>query len=156
MSDEHLSADKPIQPTYPSEQDHIQMMLRMKRIAVVGLSDDPSKPSFQVASYLLAQGKEIIPVNPNVTSVFGIKSCATLAEIPGEIELVNVFRRSEACAEVAAAAIARGARGIWLQSGVKNAEARALAQRAKIHFTQDRCLMVEHLSHRTPEDYAKR
>ena len=136
-------------PTPPSsdETNEIAAMLNMKRIAIVGLSDDPSRPSFQVASYLLAHGKEVIPVNPTTVMVMGLKAYARLADIPGEIELVNVFRRSEFCAEVTKDAIARGAKGVWLQAGIHNDEARALARKAGIHYVEGRCIMVEHMHH---------
>ncbi|HEX3983489.1 MAG TPA: CoA-binding protein [Acidisoma sp.] len=111
---------------------------------MVGLSDDPSRPSFGIASYLLSVGKEVIPINPNHARVLGLKCYASLAEVPGPIDLVNVFRRPEYCAGIVRSAIAIGAKGFWLQSGIISREARQLAIAAKIDFIQNRCIMVEH------------
>src|SRR5262245_3202210 len=83
-----------------SEFTIIQRLLGAQRIAVVGLSDSPGRPSYGVASYLLDAGKEIIPVNPNHASVFGLKCYSSLEEVPGKIDLVDVFRRPEHCPEV--------------------------------------------------------
>lgn len=125
--------------------DVIQRMLNAKRIAVVGLSDDPSRPSFGVARYLQSVGKQIIPVNPRHREILGATCYAALEEIPGKIDLVNVFRRPEYCADVVRSAVAIKAGGVWLQSGITNEEARQIAESAGIDFVQDRCIMVEHM-----------
>ena len=127
-----------------SDADAIARMLGAGRIAVVGLSDDPSRPSYQIASYLMSEGYEVVPVNPTHATVMGLKSYPTLKDVPGEVDVVNVFRRPEFCADIARDAIAKGAKGVWLQSGVRNDEAKRLAQSAGIDFVQDRCIMVEH------------
>jgi predicted CoA-binding protein len=119
-------------------------MLGAGRIAIVGLSDDPSRPSYQIAAYLQSQGYEVVPVNPTHAMVMGMKSYPTLREVPGEVDVVNVFRRPEFCADITRDAIAIGAKGIWLQSGVRNDEAKKLAAAAGVDFVQDRCIMVEH------------
>ena len=118
----------------------MERMLNARRIAVVGLSDDPSRPSFGVASYLLAAGKEVISVNPNHERVLGLKCYPSLTLAPGPIDLVDVFRRPEFCADVVREAITVGAKGVWLQSGD---EARELAGRAKLDYVENRCLMVD-------------
>jgi predicted CoA-binding protein len=123
----------------------ISRMLRWRRIVIVGASDDPSRASFAIASYVLGQQYELVPVNPNHTSVIGLKCYATLADVPGRVELVNVFRRPEFCAEVARDAIACGATGLWLQSGIRSDEARRLAHGADLDYVEDRCIMVEHM-----------
>jgi uncharacterized protein len=125
----------------------IARMLQARRIAVVGLSDDPSRPSFGVASYLISVGKEVFPVNPNHEQVLGVKCYRSLAEVPGPIDLVDVFRRPQFVADVVRDAIAAGARGVWLQSGITSAQARQLATGAGIDFVENRCLMVEHMRH---------
>ena len=125
-----------------------QRMLRANRIAVVGLSDDPSRPSYDVAKYLRSVGKEIIPVNPKYETVMGLKCYATLDEVPGPIDVVDVFRRPEYCADVTEAAVRVGAKGVWLQSGIVSREAEAIARKAGIDFVQDRCLKVEHMFRR--------
>ncbi len=127
-----------------SDAEAIARMLGAGRIAVVGLSDDPNRPSYQIASYLKSEGYEVVPVNPTHATVMGLKSYPTLRDVVGEVDVVNVFRRPEFCADVARDAIAIGAKGLWLQSGVQNVEARKLAQSAGIDFVQDRCIMVEH------------
>jgi predicted CoA-binding protein len=122
----------------------IERMLGAGRIAIVGLSDDPSRPSYQIALYLKAEGYEVVPVNPTHATVLGMTSYPTLRDVPGEVDVVNVFRRPEFCADVTRDAIAIGVKGVWLQSGIRNEEARKLAQSAGINFVQDRCIMVEH------------
>jgi len=123
-------------------------MLRASRVAIVGLSDDPSRPSFQIASYLLGRGFDVVPVNPTHATVLGMTCYPSLDAVPGTIDLVNVFRRPEYCADVARQAVAVGAKGLWLQSGVRNAEAKRIAAEAGIDFVQDRCIMIEHMSQR--------
>jgi predicted CoA-binding protein len=123
----------------------IQEMLRAHRIAIVGASNMPGRASYEIANYLLDVGKEVIPVNPNHSSVLGLKCFASLEEVPGKIELVNVFRRPEFCADVVRSAIKVGGKAVWLQSGIRNEEARNLAIQAGLGFIQDRCLMVEHM-----------
>ena len=123
----------------------IRRMLAGKRIAVVGLSDDPSRPSYDVARYLLSAGKEVIPVNPNHAKVIGLKCYPSLGQVPGPVDVVDVFRRSEFCAAVVRDAIDAGAKGVWLQSGIVSVEAERLAAEAGIDFVQDRCLKVEHM-----------
>jgi predicted CoA-binding protein len=125
----------------------IRRMLAGRRIAVVGLSDDPGRPSYDVARYLQSVGKEIIPVNPNHAKLLGLKCYASLAAVPGPVDVVDVFRRPEFCAGVVREAIAAGAKGVWLQSGIVSDEAERLAAEAGIDFVQDRCLKVEHMFH---------
>ena len=137
-------------PTTPSEDEDvvIRRMLAGKRIAVVGLSDDPSRPSYGVSKYMKDRGYDLVGVNPNCASAFGVTCYPTLADVPGNVDVVNVFRRPLACADVTRQAIQKGARGVWLQAGIRNDEARKLARDAGIDFIQDRCIMVEHMHHR--------
>ena len=128
-----------------NQNDVIQRLLEAKRIAVVGLSDDPSRPSFGVARYLQSVGKQIVPVNPRYQNILGQTCYAKLEDIPGKIDLVNVFRRPGFCTEVVRLAVALKAGGVWLQSGITNEEARQVAESAGIDFVQDRCIMVEHM-----------
>jgi len=115
-----------------------------KTIAVVGLSSDPMKPSYEVSEYMQRQGYRIIPVNPKESEVLGEKAYAKLEEIPEPVDLVNVFRRPAQTPDVVRAAIAIGAKSVWLQLGIANEEARAIAERAGLPFVQDRCLLIEH------------
>lgn len=130
-------------PSPGDERIAIKRMLGARRIAVVGLSDDPGKASYRVAAYLQSAGKEIFPVNPTVLEVLGRRACAALDQVPGPIEVVNVFRRAEACPEVVDAAVRAGARGVWLQSGITSVGARRIAEAAGIDYVEDRCIMVE-------------
>ena len=123
----------------------VDRMLKAKRIAVVGMSDDPSRPSNGIGGYLISHGYEVIPITPTHQSIMGRKCYPTLADVPGKIDIVNVFRRPEFCADVVKDAIAVGAKGVWLQSGIRNDEGRVLAADAKIDFVEDRCIMVEHM-----------
>src|SRR5436190_5082055 len=135
----------PAEPNDAEEIRAIAQMLAAQRIAIVGASDDPFRASNQIASYLLAHGKQVIPINPNHDEVLGLKCYPTLRDAPGPIEVVNVFRRPEFCADVARQAIEIGAKGIWLQSGICNEEAQKLARQAGILFVQDQCIMVQHM-----------
>lgn len=114
-----------------------------RRIAVVGLSDEPHRASFGVASYLLRQGYEIIPVNPTIDEVLGLRAYPSLADVPGEIDLVDVFRRREYLADVARQAAAVSARALWLQLALASTEARTIAEGAGMDFVEDACLKVE-------------
>ena len=93
-------------PPSPEEKAPMERMLAGRRIAVVGLSDDPTRPSYEVAQYLASIGLEIIPVNPKCERVLGRKCYASLREVPGKIDVVDVFRRAEFCPEVVKEAIA--------------------------------------------------
>jgi predicted CoA-binding protein len=115
-----------------------------KTIAVVGLSGRRSRPSYGVSEYMQSQGYRIIPVNPNEAEILGEKSWATLDEVPERIDIVDIFRRSEAVPEVVDAAIRIGARGIWMQEGVVNEEAAAKARDAGLEVVMDRCILKEH------------
>ncbi len=130
-------------PTSDDEAAAIARMLQANVIAVVGLSDDPSRTSHPIAAQLQAAGKRIIPVNPNCKMVFGEVCHPSLSAIGEPVDLVNVFRRSDACAQVTADAIAIGAKGVWLQSGIVNEKARKLAAESGIDFVQNRCIGVE-------------
>jgi uncharacterized protein len=142
-----MSEDACPLPTGPkgTEADAVRRMLAGTRIAVVGLSDDPSRPSYDVASYLRSAGKEILPVNPNHRTVMGLTCYPSLGAVPGPIDVVDVFRRPEFCAEVVREAVEVGAKGVWLQSGIKSEEAREIARKAGIDFVQNRCLKVDHM-----------
>lgn len=119
-----------------------------RRIAVVGLSDEPYRASFGVASYLLRRGYEIVPVNPTIDEVLGLRSYPSLADVPGKVDMVDVFRRPEHLAGVAREAVAVGASSLWLQLGLSSSEARSIAEGAGIDFIEDACLKVE-VAHRT-------
>ena len=128
--------------------DAIGRMLAGNRIAVFGLSDDPSRPSYGVSAYMKRAGYTILPVNPSCESALGQRCHPSLADVRGLVDVVNVFRRPLACPDVVRAAIAAGATGVWLQSGIVSDEAARLAAAAGLAFVQDRCIMVEHAARR--------
>lgn len=115
-----------------------------KRIAVVGLSDRAFRPSYGVARLMNMEGYTVIPVNPNVESVFGIPAYDHLLDIPGEIDLVNIFRRPEYVPDIVDAAIEKNVRSIWMQLGVIHPEAAEKALKAGIDVVMDRCWAVEY------------
>lgn len=114
-----------------------------KTVAVVGLSDKTERPSHVVARYLQQRGYRIIPVNPAVREVLGEKPYRSLAEIPGGVDLVNVFRKSEHVPGIAEEAIRIGAKFFWMQEGVRSERAREMLGAAGIPVVMDRCLMKE-------------
>ena len=130
-----------------TEADTIRHILRSYRsVAVVGLSPKPHRASHEVASYMQKHGWRIIPINPNATEILGEKAYPSLLEAARfeRIELVDVFRNSADVPPVAADAIAIGAKALWLQLGISNAQASSAAQAAGLHTVQNKCLMVEH------------
>ena len=115
-----------------------------KTIAVVGLSSDPSRPSNGVASYMRRRGYTVIPVNPNETEVFGDKSYPSLADVPEQIDLVDIFRRSDEAGKAVDEAIAIGAKAVWLQEGVIDEAAATRAHAAGLLVVMDRCWLKDH------------
>ncbi len=130
----------------PSDEQLRAWLTRARTIAVVGLSDKPDRDSYQIASYLKAQGYRVIPVNPTVPDLLGEKSYPSLSAIPPDvrIDIVDVFRRNEHVPGVVAEALARGTGGIWMQLGVRNEEAADRARSTGIPVVEDSCIMVQH------------
>ena len=128
----------------PEEAEVRQALSQHKRIAVVGLSDKPHRASYGVAQYLKNHGYEIFPVNPQAEEVMGLRSYPDLASVPGPVDIVDVFRRSEFTPAIAREAVAIGARMLWLQLGLINEEAAEIARQANMMVVQDACLKVEH------------
>jgi uncharacterized protein len=120
-----------------------QILAEANVIAVVGASRDPSKPAHTVPLQMLRHGWRIIPVNPFVDEVFGVKTVPTLADIDEPIDLVDVFRPARDAVDVVRQAVAIKAPAVWLQSGIVSAEARRIAEEAGIDYVEDRCLAVE-------------
>jgi uncharacterized protein len=116
-----------------------------RNVAVVGLSDSPYRTSHAIANAIQRAGYKIFPVNPNLTGpVLGEEPYATVEEIPEPIDIVDVFRRSEKVAPVAEDAVAAGAKVLWMQSGVINAEAAKYAEEHDLTVVMDRCIKVDH------------
>jgi hypothetical protein len=123
------------------------VLRRARRIAVVGASANPARPSYGVVGYLLDAGYDVLPVNPNETEVHGRPAFASLADAVaagGPVEIVDVFRRSELCVAHAREAVAAGARCLWLQLGVVNWEAARIAAEGGLSVVMDRCTAIEH------------
>lgn len=121
----------------------IETLLSAKRIAIVGLSDNPHRAAWSIASYLRSIGREIVPVNPQFEELMDVRCYPSISAVPEPVDLVDVFRRAEFCPEVVRDAIVAKAGGVWLQSGIVSGEALAIANEAKMRFVQDRCLMVD-------------
>jgi predicted CoA-binding protein len=115
-----------------------------KTIAVAGLSNNPMRASYGVSEYMQEQGYQIIPVNPNEQEVLGEKAYPTLDDVPGPIDIVNIFRRPEFVPEIVEAAIRKGAHTVWMQEGVVNEAAAARAREAGLNVVMDRCILKEH------------
>ncbi len=129
-----------------SESDAITKILASsKSIAVVGLSNRRMRASFGVAQYLQTAGYHVIPVNPNETEVLGEKSYARLLDVPGPVDIVDIFRRSVFVPEIVDSAIRIGARCVWMQEGVVHAEAAERARRAGLFVMMNSCILKEHI-----------
>jgi predicted CoA-binding protein len=123
----------------------IQSILhRARTIAIVGLSPNELRPSHFVGYYLRRHGYTVIPVNPREESILGERSYPSLAEIPGQIDVVDVFRAPEAVPAIAEEAVAAGAGALWLQYGVISPEGAEIAERGGLDVVMDRCMKVEH------------
>lgn len=122
----------------------LEILEKYKVIAVVGLSSNPRRPSYEVTEYMQRAGYRIIPVNPNETEVLGEKSYARLEDVPEKIEIVDVFRRAEDVPRVAESAIRVGAKVLWMQLGIENAEAAERARAVGLIVVEDACIFVEH------------
>lgn len=113
-------------------------------IAVVGLSSKRFRPSYGVAEYLQRSGYRIIPVNPQETQVLGEQAYPDLDSIPGAIDIVDIFRRSEFVPEIVEAAIRKGAKAVWMQEGVIHEAAARRAEEAGLIVIMDRCMLKDH------------
>ncbi len=133
-------------PTINADIDEIRQIFReVETIAVIGLSPDPSKASHRVAKYLQEAGYRIIPVYPKEETILGQKVYRSLKEIPERVDMVDIFRKSAAVGPVVEASIERGdVKVVWMQAGIVNNEAAALAKESGMRVVQSRCAMVDH------------
>lgn len=115
-----------------------------RTIAVIGLSENPSKPSNYVPAYMQQHGYRILPVNPLVESVLGERSYASLSDLPVKPDVVNVFRLPKFIPAIVEEMLALGLKNMWVQQGIVNLEAAEKAEQGGIHVVMDRCIMVEH------------
>jgi len=128
----------------PSREEIGQILKKAKRIAVVGISDNPDRTSYMVSEAMKKAGYEIIPVNPMIDTVFGVKAVASLQDIKGHVDIVNVFRRSEFLLELAHEFDKIDADVFWAQLGVENEEAYDFLNSKGYTVIMDRCIKVEH------------
>jgi len=122
----------------------MRILERYHRIAMVGLSANPFRPSHFAAVYMLAAGYDVTPVNPREQEILGRRSYPSLRDVPGPIEIVDIFREPSAVPAIVEEAIAVGAKVIWMQLGVINEEAAARARQAGLEVVMDRCVKLEH------------
>lgn len=127
----------------PSEEQIREILQRYKKVAVVGLSSDPSRPSHSVARYLQGKGFKIIPVNPTEKEILGEKVYPDLSSIPEKVEIVDIFRRPEHVPSIVDEAIKVGVRVVWMQEGVVNHLAALKASQNGIRVVMDRCMLKE-------------
>jgi predicted CoA-binding protein len=121
-----------------------QVLQQSKTIAVVGLSDNPLRPSHGVAAYLQSQGYRIIPVNPQIREALGEKAYASLLDVPEKIDIVDIFRRPEFVEEVVDQAIQLKIPAVWMQEEVIHERAAEKARKVGIFVVMDRCILLEH------------
>lgn len=128
-----------------SETDQIveHILTTYDTITVVGASSVPAKAAHSVPAHMQRHGWRIIPVNPHADEILGERVYRTLADVPEQVRLVDVFRPSAQTAQIARQAVAAGATALWLQLGIASAEARHIAESAGLLYVEDRCLVIE-------------
>lgn len=129
--------------TNPSREEIKEILASAGNIAVVGLSDKPDRTSYMVSQAMQSRGYRIIPVNPGADTILGEKCYPDLKSVPEPVDIVNVFRRSEYCADVAREAAEIGAKVLWLQLGIVNEEAAQIGEEHGMTVIMDRCIKVE-------------
>jgi predicted CoA-binding protein len=123
----------------------VEILRDARTIALVGASPDPGRPSHRVMAYLLRAGYRVLPVNPLAgDEVLGVPCVAQLSELEEPVDVVDVFRRPEFCAGLAQEAAAIGAGALWLQLGLRSAEARRIAEESGMDYIEDECTAVVH------------
>lgn len=120
-----------------------EILERSSTIAVVGIARTTDKPSGSVPAALQERGFRIVPVNPKADEILGEKAYANLADVPGPVDVVEVFRPADEAPEIARQAVAAGAKALWLQLGIVSDEARRIAEEGGLDFVEDRCMAVE-------------
>lgn len=129
-----------------TERETIERILTTANtIATVGYSNDTDKASHFVPAYLQMQGYDVIPVNPKLAEGLGEKAYASLRDIPDPVDVVQIFRRSDAVGPIVDDAIAIGAKAVWMQIGIENEEAAAKARAAGLDVVMNQCMKVQHM-----------
>lgn len=143
---EGVSANSPVNRSRfaTTDQQRRGILDRYKRVAMVGLSSNQYRPSHFAAIYLIAEGYDVIPVNPREKQILGRPCYATLHDIPDPVEVVDIFREASAVPALVEEAIAIGAKVIWMQLGVINEAAAVRAREAGLEVVMDRCMKIEH------------
>lgn len=141
-----VSSASPVRETAfaTTAAQRIAVLQRYRRIAMVGLSGNPYRPSHFAAIYMLAEGYNVIPVNPREQTILGQTSYPSLAAIPEPVEIVDIFREPKAVPGIVEEAIAIGAKVIWMQLGVIHLEAAQRARDAGLEVVMDSCVKIEH------------
>lgn len=124
--------------------DRLRILETYRRVAMVGLSSNPFRPSHFAAIYLISEGYEVIPVNPREKEILGRKSYPSLSAIPGGVEIVDIFREPATVPAIVEEAIAIDAKVVWMQLGVIHEAAAELARAAGLEVVMDRCMKIEH------------
>lgn len=127
-----------------TDQQLRALLERTRTIAVIGMSDKPDRPSHYVAQFMRERGYTIIPVNPRYREIDGMKCYASLRDIPGPVDMVNVFRRPDDIPPIAEDAVAIGASSLWIQLGLVSETAEAIAEAAGLEVVMDQCIKVEY------------
>ena len=125
-----------------SDAEMRKILESAKTIAVVGLSENDSRPSNSVGRFLINAGYRVIPVNPNVDDVFDIRAFDSLDDVTEKVDIVNVFRQAEFTPAIARQAVDIGAGTLWLQQGIRNEEAMEIAADGGLHAVEDHCIAV--------------
>ena len=128
-----------------SLEDRIESIIAgIRVIAVVGASPNPGRPSHMVMSYLIENGFQVIPIRPKVKEILGRTCYENLMEVPLPVDVVDVFRKPEACPEIARAAVAIGAKTLWLQEGIVSDEAARIAREGGLQVVMNQCIKKVH------------
>ena len=127
-----------------ADKDIRELLTTAHTIAVVGLSNNPSRASYGVSRYMQREGYTIIPVNPGLKEALGARAYPDLHSIPGPVDIVNIFRRPEFVPDIVEAAIAIKAKAVWMQLGIAHDAAARRATEAGLQVIMDQCIMIEH------------
>ncbi len=119
-------------------------ILKLKSIAVVGMSRNPGKAAHDVPRYLLEHGYEVVPINPNADRIMGLKAFASLTDIPRPVDLINIFRPSLDIPQLIDSVISKNPTAIWLQLGIHHKQSEDKARENGIKVVYDRCIKIEH------------
>jgi uncharacterized protein len=134
----------------PSDQDLKNLLTQATTIAIVGASSNPDKASYGIMQKLQKAGYRVIPVNPRETEILGERSFPSLLDIPEPVDIVDVFRRAEDTPGIADEAVTKGAKALWLQTGISNDDAAARAKAGGLIVVMDRCIGATHSQLRIP------